>query len=98
MGRPTLTAALSEADRNPATNIAHGGDPVKATAQPGSVRNHVPCESLEPDLPWGGQGQDDQHGEQGQGEALVDVPGRQSRRSTGQEEVTHWWEDGKGLQ
>lgn len=56
---------------------------------------NVPCVFLETNLLRGRQGQDDQHGEQGQGEALVGVPGLQGRRGTGQEEVTHWREGGR---
>lgn len=75
-------------------NTNHSGDPVKAAALPRSL-HPIPRDFLEPDLPRGGQGQDDQHGEQGQGEALVSVPGLQVGRHTGQEEVTHWREGGR---
>lgn len=49
----------------------------------------VPCVFLEADLTWGGQGQDGQHGEQREGEALVGVPGLRGWRGAGQQQVAH---------
>lgn len=91
-----LEAPLSQEDRNPTSNASQWAPRLSASL-PRSVRSPVPCVFLEPDLPWGGQGQDDQHREQGQGEALVSVPGLQDRQSTGQEKVTHWQEGGKAV-
>lgn len=38
MGRPMLTAPLAEADRAPQIPTQGSGDPVKATALPGSLQ------------------------------------------------------------
>ena len=44
------------------------------------------------------EGQDDQHAEQRQGEALVSVPGLRDWRGAGQDEVPHCGEQGKERQ
>ena len=83
--------------QKPPPNFSQGGDPALALA-PRRGLQPVPCVFLEANLPWCGEGQDDQRAEQGQGEALIGVPGLRGRRGARQEEVPHCGEGGKERQ
>lgn len=83
--------------QKPPPNASEGGDPAPALA-PRRGLQPIPCVFLEADLPWRGEGQDDQHAEQRQGEALVSVPGLRDWRGAGQDEVPHCREQGKERQ
>ena len=83
--------------QRPPPNTSQGGDPAPALA-PRRGLQPVPCVFLEANLPWCGEGQDDQRAEQGQGEALIGVPGLWGWRGARQEEVPHCGEGGKERQ